>query len=56
MYSFTSLICSLLSIINFSLSPVSRYYSLAHAVNERVIRQPSMLRTGTLRDYQLVGF
>lgn len=34
---------------------VSRYYSLAHAVNERVVRQPSMLRAGTLRDYQLVG-
>lgn len=33
---------------------VTRYYSLAHAVNERVIRQPSMLRAGTLRDYQLV--
>ncbi|XVE77163.1 hypothetical protein DITRI_Ditri13aG0039700 [Diplodiscus trichospermus] len=36
-------------------SSVSKYYSLAHAVNERVIRQPSMLRAGTLRDYQLVG-
>ncbi|KAL6128685.1 hypothetical protein ACLB2K_072040 [Fragaria x ananassa] len=36
-------------------SSVNKYYSLAHAVNERVIRQPSMLRTGTLRDYQLVG-
>ncbi|XP_062090362.1 ATP-dependent helicase BRM isoform X2 [Humulus lupulus] len=36
-------------------SSVSKYYSLAHAVNERVIRQPSMLRKGTLRDYQLVG-
>ncbi|XVF80095.1 hypothetical protein PTKIN_Ptkin15bG0042900 [Pterospermum kingtungense] len=34
---------------------VSKYYSLAHAVNERVIRQPSMLRAGRLRDYQLVG-
>ncbi|TYH10271.1 hypothetical protein ES288_A07G165200v1 [Gossypium darwinii] len=34
---------------------VSRYYNLAHAINERVIRQPSMLRAGTLRDYQLVG-
>lgn len=32
-----------------------RYYNLAHAVNERVVRQPSMLRAGTLRDYQLVG-
>ncbi|CAL2241805.1 unnamed protein product [Prunus armeniaca] len=36
-------------------SSVNKYYSLAHAVNERVIRQPSMLRTGNLRDYQLVG-
>lgn len=36
-------------------SSVSKYYSLAHAVNERVLRQPSMLRAGTLRDYQLVG-
>ncbi|KAG6725442.1 hypothetical protein I3843_02G025400 [Carya illinoinensis] len=36
-------------------SSVSKYYTLAHAVNERVVRQPSMLRTGTLRDYQLVG-
>ncbi|KAI3444521.1 hypothetical protein Pfo_001186 [Paulownia fortunei] len=36
-------------------SSVNKYYNLAHAVNERVIRQPSMLRTGTLRDYQLVG-
>ncbi|KAE8697592.1 hypothetical protein F3Y22_tig00110621pilonHSYRG00539 [Hibiscus syriacus] len=36
-------------------SSVSKYYNLAHAVNERVIRQPSMLRAGTLRDYQLVG-
>ncbi|XP_042049647.1 ATP-dependent helicase BRM-like [Salvia splendens] len=34
---------------------VNKYYNLAHAVNERVIRQPSMLRAGTLRDYQLVG-
>jgi len=33
----------------------NRYYNLAHAVNERVLRQPSMLRAGTLRDYQLVG-
>ncbi|CAA0832559.1 ATP-dependent helicase BRM, partial [Striga hermonthica] len=30
------------------------YYNLAHAVHEKVIRQPSMLRAGTLRDYQLV--
>nr|XP_010918746.1 ATP-dependent helicase BRM [Elaeis guineensis] len=36
-------------------SSVNRYYSLAHAVSERVVRQPSMLRCGTLRDYQLVG-
>ncbi|XP_039000166.1 ATP-dependent helicase BRM-like isoform X2 [Hibiscus syriacus] len=36
-------------------SSVSKYYNLAHAVNERVIKQPSMLRAGTLRDYQLVG-
>ncbi|KAI9110091.1 hypothetical protein K1719_019132 [Acacia pycnantha] len=36
-------------------SSVSKYYSLAHAVNEKVLRQPSMLRAGTLRDYQLVG-
>ncbi|KAK8565798.1 hypothetical protein V6N12_059350 [Hibiscus sabdariffa] len=36
-------------------SSVSKYYNLAHAVNERVITQPSMLRAGTLRDYQLVG-
>ncbi|PWA97010.1 SNF2-related, N-terminal domain-containing protein [Artemisia annua] len=36
-------------------SSVSKYYTLAHAVNERVLRQPSMLRCGILRDYQLVG-
>lgn len=36
-------------------SSVNKYYSLAHAVNERVMRQPSMLRAGTLRDYQIVG-
>lgn len=36
-------------------SSANKYYTLAHAVNERVIRQPSMLRAGTLRDYQLVG-
>ncbi|KAG1354873.1 ATP-dependent helicase BRM [Cocos nucifera] len=36
-------------------SSANRYYSLAHAVSERVVRQPSMLRCGTLRDYQLVG-
>ncbi|XVE73845.1 hypothetical protein DITRI_Ditri11bG0151100 [Diplodiscus trichospermus] len=36
-------------------SSVNKYYNLAHAVNEKVIRQPSMLRAGMLRDYQLVG-
>ncbi|KAJ8498993.1 hypothetical protein OPV22_009545 [Ensete ventricosum] len=36
-------------------SSANKYYNLAHAVTERVIRQPSMLRAGTLRDYQLVG-
>ncbi|XP_058082006.1 ATP-dependent helicase BRM isoform X2 [Magnolia sinica] len=36
-------------------SSVNKYYNLAHAVSERVVRQPSMLRAGTLRDYQLVG-
>ncbi|KAK6920103.1 Glutamine-Leucine-Glutamine, QLQ [Dillenia turbinata] len=36
-------------------SSANKYYSLAHAVTERVVRQPSMLRAGTLRDYQLVG-
>eukprot|EP00262_Sarcandra_glabra_P019213 TRINITY_DN7166_c0_g2_i2.p1 TRINITY_DN7166_c0_g2~~TRINITY_DN7166_c0_g2_i2.p1 ORF type:complete len:1406 (-),score=309.05 TRINITY_DN7166_c0_g2_i2:372-4517(-) len=36
-------------------SSVNKYYNLAHAVNERIVRQPSMLRAGTLRDYQLVG-
>ncbi|CAL9104968.1 unnamed protein product [Musa acuminata var. zebrina] len=36
-------------------SSANKYYNLAHAVSERVIRQPSMLRAGTLRDYQLVG-
>lgn len=34
---------------------IIRYYNLAHAVNEKVIKQPSMMRCGTLRDYQLVG-
>ncbi|KAK1372695.1 hypothetical protein POM88_028888 [Heracleum sosnowskyi] len=34
---------------------VNKYYNLAHIVNERVFRQPSMLRAGTLRDYQIVG-
>ncbi|KAK9103673.1 hypothetical protein Sjap_020927 [Stephania japonica] len=33
----------------------NKYYNLAHAVNEKIMRQPSMLRAGTLRDYQLVG-
>ncbi|KAI3449203.1 hypothetical protein Pfo_005868 [Paulownia fortunei] len=36
-------------------SSVNKYYNLAHAVSEKVIRQPSMLRAGILRDYQLVG-
>ncbi|KAL1809410.1 hypothetical protein ACET3Z_026400 [Daucus carota] len=36
-------------------SSVNKYYNLAHAVNEKVFRQPSMLRAGTLRDYQIVG-
>ena len=36
--------------------PHARYYNLAHAVNEKVLRQPSMLRAGTLREYQLVSF
>lgn len=39
----------------FSILFFTRYYVLAHAVNERVTRQPSMLRAGTLRDYQLVN-
>jgi len=34
---------------------IFRYYTLAHAVSERVTKQPSLLRAGTLRDYQLVG-
>lgn len=34
---------------------VNKYYTLAHAVSERVTKQPSLLRLGTLRDYQLVG-
>lgn len=34
---------------------INKYYNLAHAVNEKILRQPSMLRAGTLRDYQLVG-
>lgn len=40
---------------NYFITIICRYYSLAHAVNEKVVRQPSMLRAGTLRDYQLVG-
>ncbi|XP_020575040.1 ATP-dependent helicase BRM-like [Phalaenopsis equestris] len=36
-------------------SSANKYYTLAHAVNEKVLRQPSMLRAGTLRDYQLIG-
>ncbi|KAL9228908.1 hypothetical protein vseg_004438 [Gypsophila vaccaria] len=36
-------------------SSVNKYYTLAHAINERVVRQPSILKAGTLRDYQLVG-
>ncbi|KAK1395770.1 hypothetical protein POM88_005633 [Heracleum sosnowskyi] len=36
-------------------SSLNKYYNLAHAVSERVFRQPSMLRVGTLRDYQIVG-
>ncbi|KAL3536805.1 hypothetical protein ACH5RR_000171 [Cinchona calisaya] len=36
-------------------SSVNKYYTLAHAVNEKVVTQPSMLRAGTLRDYQIVG-
>ncbi|KAL2251759.1 ATP-dependent helicase BRM [Sesamum indicum] len=36
-------------------SSVNKYYNLAHAVSERVISQPTMLRAGTLREYQLVG-
>ncbi|CAN6271151.1 unnamed protein product [Urochloa humidicola] len=34
---------------------VNKYYTLAHAVSEGVTKQPSLLRAGTLRDYQLVG-
>ncbi|XP_062224337.1 ATP-dependent helicase BRM-like [Phragmites australis] len=33
----------------------NKYYNLAHAVSERVTKQPSLLRAGILRDYQLVG-
>lgn len=33
----------------------NKYYTLAHAVSEKVTKQPSLLRLGTLRDYQLVG-
>ncbi len=48
----------LIVFVLFLMSPTyfdARYYNLAHAVNERVVRQPSMLRKGTLRDYQLVS-
>lgn len=31
-----------------------RYYSLAHAVHEKIFKQPSMLAVGILRDYQMV--
>ncbi|CAN6167182.1 unnamed protein product [Urochloa humidicola] len=34
---------------------VNKYYTLAHAVSEKVTKQPSLLRAGTLREYQLVG-
>eukprot|EP00252_Welwitschia_mirabilis_P019206 TRINITY_DN4386_c0_g3_i1.p1 TRINITY_DN4386_c0_g3~~TRINITY_DN4386_c0_g3_i1.p1 ORF type:complete len:2283 (-),score=553.97 TRINITY_DN4386_c0_g3_i1:18-6866(-) len=34
---------------------VNKYYNQAHAISEKIVRQPSMLRAGTLRDYQLVG-
>eukprot|EP00898_Chlorokybus_atmophyticus_P002760 jgi/Chlat1/3485/Chrsp23S03787 len=33
----------------------NQYYTLAHSITERVTRQPSMLRAGILREYQLVG-
>lgn len=36
----------------------SRYYSLAHSVEEQVIRQPSLLQPpqgASLREYQMVG-
>ncbi|KAK1266177.1 ATP-dependent helicase BRM [Acorus gramineus] len=36
-------------------SSINKYYNLAHTVNERISRQPSLLCAGTLRDYQLVG-
>ncbi|KAH7669570.1 DNA helicase protein [Dioscorea alata] len=35
-------------------SSVSKYYNLAHAMNE-IVTQPSLLQGGTLRDYQIVG-
>lgn len=47
--------CHCLGALTLYTLNVSRYYHLAHAVNERVIKQPSMLRAGTLRDYQLVS-
>ncbi|KAJ4951188.1 hypothetical protein NE237_028020 [Protea cynaroides] len=34
-------------------SSVNEYYNLAHAVIERITKQPSMLCVGTLTDYQL---
>ncbi|CAI7731207.1 unnamed protein product, partial [Closterium sp. NIES-54] len=34
---------------------VSKYYKLAHSVSETITHQPSMLRMGTLREYQMVG-
>ncbi|XP_024372220.1 ATP-dependent helicase BRM isoform X2 [Physcomitrium patens] len=36
-------------------SSVHKYYSLAHAVHEKIVKQPSMLAVGVLRDYQMVG-
>ncbi|XP_024392755.1 ATP-dependent helicase BRM isoform X2 [Physcomitrium patens] len=36
-------------------SSVNKYYSLAHAVHEKIYKQPSMLAVGVLRDYQMVG-
>lgn len=31
------------------------YYAVAHRVSERITRQPTLLRGGTLKDYQLKG-
>ncbi|KAJ0966633.1 hypothetical protein J5N97_023550 [Dioscorea zingiberensis] len=36
-------------------SSPNKYYNLAHSIKEGVVRQPSMLQAGTLRDYQIVG-